>query len=181
MYGGILSSKHKLHQHYWFVQLQLFGGIQATWCFSLWPYLHWYNCFFCGVFFVGFFLWCLLNTNFSIDINECMTQNPCGANETCTNTAGSYTCSCLPGYAGSSCTGTLSFSLALSISRSLSPSHALSLSPSHALPLALSPSRSLPLAPSLSRALSPSRALSRSISRLALRHSRHSRHSLYER
>ena len=34
----------------------------------------------------------------SSDINECSTVNICGANKQCTNTPGSYTCTCNPGY-----------------------------------------------------------------------------------
>merc|ERR1712135_107597 len=35
------------------------------------------------------------------DIDECAgTTNPCGPNTVCTNTIGSYACSCLPGYTG---------------------------------------------------------------------------------
>ena len=46
----------------------------------------------------------------SIDINECSQEhNNCSVNSTCTNTVGSYQCSCFPGYhdegMGYSCTG----------------------------------------------------------------------------
>jgi cysteine-rich repeat protein len=39
------------------------------------------------------------------DINECTSGTPCGANSTCANTVGSYTCGCVAGYklVGSSC------------------------------------------------------------------------------
>ena len=33
-----------------------------------------------------------------IDINECEDPASCGANTLCTNTIGSYSCACLPGY-----------------------------------------------------------------------------------
>ncbi len=40
------------------------------------------------------------------DINECeIVPEICGANEHCTNTNGSYTCTCLPGYEGLHCEG----------------------------------------------------------------------------
>ena len=40
-------------------------------------------------------------------MNECASDNDCHANAQCTNTDGSYTCSCLDGYAGDgkNCTG----------------------------------------------------------------------------
>ena len=34
-----------------------------------------------------------------IDINECLFEN-CGSNSTCTNTPGSFTCTCNQGYSG---------------------------------------------------------------------------------
>merc|ERR1712136_719792 len=34
------------------------------------------------------------------DVDECAGTNPCGPNTVCTNTIGSYACSCLPGYTG---------------------------------------------------------------------------------
>ena len=45
------------------------------------------------------------------DINECLIANACGGNAYCTNTPGSYYCTCNTGYGGnpaygSSCTGT---------------------------------------------------------------------------
>ena len=41
-----------------------------------------------------------------LDINECVTQNPCNINADCTNTPGSFECVCEAGYSGdgSSCT-----------------------------------------------------------------------------
>ncbi|EDO28162.1 predicted protein [Nematostella vectensis] len=35
-----------------------------------------------------------------VDVNECDTSNPCHVNATCTNTVGSYECSCKPGLVG---------------------------------------------------------------------------------
>ena len=42
----------------------------------------------------------------NIDIDEC-SKSPCDANATCTNTAGSFTCTCNSGYTGNgtSCAG----------------------------------------------------------------------------
>lgn len=37
-----------------------------------------------------------------IDVDECASGMPCGANSLCTNTTGSFTCACLPGFAGTS-------------------------------------------------------------------------------
>ena len=37
-----------------------------------------------------------------IDLNEC-NQSPCKNGGTCTNTEGSYNCSCLPGFHGKKC------------------------------------------------------------------------------
>ena len=34
-----------------------------------------------------------------LDVNECLTT-PCDANAVCTNTPGSFTCACNPGYSG---------------------------------------------------------------------------------
>ena len=44
---------------------------------------------------------------FCLDINECVRNNPCDTNAQCTNTDGSYTCSCNAGYTGDGtiCTG----------------------------------------------------------------------------
>ena len=43
----------------------------------------------------------------SSDVDECMEQSPCDPNATCTNTPGSYSCSCNEGYSGDerNCTG----------------------------------------------------------------------------
>jgi len=39
--------------------------------------------------------------NDDVDITECATNNGgCSLHATCTNTIGSYTCHCLPGYTG---------------------------------------------------------------------------------
>ena len=35
-----------------------------------------------------------------VDIDECLTSQPCHANATCNNTVGSYLCSCDLGYSG---------------------------------------------------------------------------------
>ena len=42
-----------------------------------------------------------------IDIDECISTDICRANEVCTNTQGSFTCTCQPGYVnnGKKCTG----------------------------------------------------------------------------
>ena len=42
------------------------------------------------------------------DIDECKGNHSCHVNATCTNTNGSYVCTCNPGYVGngSDCTGT---------------------------------------------------------------------------
>ena len=42
------------------------------------------------------------------DIDECKGNHSCHVNATCTNTKGSYVCTCHPGYTGngSDCTGT---------------------------------------------------------------------------
>ena len=51
-------------------------------------------------------------SNFSTDIDECFEgQNNCSVNSNCTNTPGSYQCSCFNGYEdegfGYNCTGNL--------------------------------------------------------------------------
>ena len=93
------------------------------------------------------------------DIDECAVESPC--QHICTNTDGSYECSCNHGYVvnisdpteclGESPTTFISFpNLSLSLPPSLSPSLPLPPSPSLSLP----PSPSLPLPPSLSPSLS---------------------------
>ena len=41
---------------------------------------------------------CLSNSLSSSDVNECTTANICGDNKHCTNTQGSYTCTCNSGF-----------------------------------------------------------------------------------
>jgi len=57
------------------------------------------------IFVIFCFLFCL------VDIDECSnsTMNDCHVNATCTNTDGSFTCACKPGYTGNGtdCTGKL--------------------------------------------------------------------------
>ena len=51
-----------------------------------------------------------------LDVNECATYaHNCDANALCSNTEGSYNCTCSPGYIGNgtSCTGKLSWSMHL--------------------------------------------------------------------
>lgn len=38
-----------------------------------------------------------------VDVNECMGKNPCVNNGTCSNTRGSYRCSCASGWTGKHC------------------------------------------------------------------------------
>ena len=40
------------------------------------------------------------------DVDECNTGTPCGANEDCTNTEGSFTCACQTGYSDDAMAGT---------------------------------------------------------------------------
>ena len=42
------------------------------------------------------------------DINECATDQPCDGNAVCTDTVGSYTCTCAEGFTGDgvTCTST---------------------------------------------------------------------------
>ena len=49
----------------------------------------------------------LIHCHLFLDINECSTYNKCGYNARCTDTIGSYTCTCNNGYKmrGSSCVG----------------------------------------------------------------------------
>ena len=53
----------------------------------------------------------------TVDINECAGENNCSENSNCTNTLGSYQCSCHDGYLdegnGYTCTGMLLFILIL--------------------------------------------------------------------
>ena len=37
---------------------------------------------------------------FPADIDECLAWSPCHGNASCTNTLGSFTCACNPGYSG---------------------------------------------------------------------------------
>ena len=37
---------------------------------------------------------------FPVDKNECSETSPCDSKAECTNTPGSYTCQCNPGFAG---------------------------------------------------------------------------------
>ena len=53
----------------------------------------------------------------TVDINECAGENNCSENSNCTNTLGSYQCSCHDGYLdegnGYTCTGMLLFIIRL--------------------------------------------------------------------
>ena len=42
------------------------------------------------------------------DINECATDQPCDTNAVCTDTVGSYTCTCAEGFTGDGVTCTSS-------------------------------------------------------------------------
>ncbi len=44
----------------------------------------------------------------NIDVNECVQYAPCNPNADCTNTDGSYTCTCSGGFSGDgmACSGT---------------------------------------------------------------------------
>ena len=48
---------------------------------------------------------------FSVDINECIDIGPCLNNANCTNTPGSYFCSCSEGYRGDNCSGGVQLNL----------------------------------------------------------------------
>lgn len=44
-----------------------------------------------------------LPLDFSVDVNECSTSNPCKNGATCVNNVGGYQCLCVPGYTGIHC------------------------------------------------------------------------------
>ncbi len=44
-----------------------------------------------------------VNGNVCVDVDECAVANTCSANATCTNTVGSYVCTCKPGFEGATC------------------------------------------------------------------------------
>ena len=51
---------------------------------------------------------CGMNSSLTLDINECTTsKHNCNKNAKCTNTVGSFTCTCNTGYTGNgvSCNG----------------------------------------------------------------------------
>ena len=52
---------------------------------------------------------------FQSDINECVGMNECDSNATCTDVAGSFTCTCNQGYTGNgtTCTGEYTISTLL--------------------------------------------------------------------
>ena len=57
-----------------------------------------------------FFITCYFQFHilFVLDIDECLLEESCHISARCTNTAGSYYCTCLPGYMGdgkNSCEG----------------------------------------------------------------------------
>ena len=53
------------------------------------------------LFLLFLFFWSSYKLIILLDIDECKTgKNSCGAHSTCTNTAGSYFCRCMPGYEG---------------------------------------------------------------------------------
>ena len=99
----------KLHQHHWIFHLQL-----SMWLHIIRIQLYWYdlkNTVFIRFILRHFIIHNLqLNANlYVLDINECTPNGglgPCQQN--CTNTIGSFMCSCQSGYTSSryNCTGT---------------------------------------------------------------------------
>lgn len=51
----------------------------------------------------------MIDQKLILDIDECITMNPCHPNATCINGIGTYTCKCNAGYLGngSTCQGRL--------------------------------------------------------------------------